>query len=138
MVIHKIKNIKSDENELRKFGVIVGTFLGLLGGLFLWRGRDYYFYFFILSVVFLVPALISPVILKPVHKIWMTIAILLGWLMTRIILIVLFYLVVTPIGLLTKLFGKDFLDRKFNADTNSYWMPREAFEFDKKNYENQF
>jgi hypothetical protein len=68
----------------------------------------------------------------------MTLAILLGWLMTRIILIILFYLVVTPIGLLAKLSGKDFLNRKFNREAQSYWIPRKATTTDKGNYEKQF
>jgi hypothetical protein len=68
----------------------------------------------------------------------MTLAVLLGWLMTRIILTILFYLVVTPIGLLAKLSGKDFLNRKFNREAQSYWIPRKATTTDKRNYENQF
>ena len=77
-------------------------------------------------------------LLKPLHKLWMTLAVLLGWLMTRIILIVLFYLVVTPIGLLARVCGKDFLNRDFDRKVNSYWIPRKTIPFDRKSYERQF
>ena len=92
MLIKEIKNIKSGKSELRKFGITIGIILCLLGGLLLWREKDYYFYFLILSTVFIFPGLVLPILLKPVHKAWMTLAVLLGWLMTRAILSVLFFL----------------------------------------------
>ena len=92
----------------------------------------------IIATLFLSLGVILPTLLKPLHKLWMTLAVLLGWLMTRIILIILFYLVVTPIGLLARLSGKDFLNRTFNKDAHSYWIPRKTTPSDKKTYENQF
>ncbi len=138
MIIEEIKNIKSGKRELRKFGIVVGIVLGLLGVLFLWRGKDTYSYFLILSAAFLILGLAVPILLKPIHKVWMTLAELLGWLMTRVILSVLFYLVVTPIGLLARLSGKDFLDSKFDRNANSYWIPKGTVKFEKSNYERQF
>jgi len=132
------EDIKSGKSELRKFGIILGIFFGLLGGLFLWREKDYYFYFFIISGAFLVLGLAVPILLKPIHKIWMTLAILMGWLMTRVILIVLFYLVVTPISVLGRCFNKKFLELTFNQDMDSYWIPQKTSKFQKGNYEKQF
>jgi len=138
MIIEEINNIRSGRNELRKFGITMGIVLGLLGGFFLWRGKVYYSSFFIISTLFLFLGLVLPVLLKPIQKIWMVLAILMGWFMTRIILIILFYLIVTPIGLLARLFGKDFLNTKFNRNLDSYWIPKKTITFDKRNYENQF
>jgi len=138
VIIEEIKNIKSGKRELRKFGITVGIVLGLLGGLFLWRGRDTYSYFLILSAAFLLLGLVVPILLKPIHKVWMTLAVLLGWLMTRVILSVLFYLVVTPIGLLARLFRKDFLELKFNGNGDSYWIPKGKVKFERSDYERQF
>lgn len=138
MITKEIKNIKSGRSELRKFGITVGIVSGLLGGLFLWREKDYYFYFLVLSGAFFLLGIVVPILLKPIHKIWMTLAILMGWFVTRLILTLLFYLVVTPIGLLGRLFGKDFLDLKFDRNTDSYWITREVSKFGTKNYENQF
>lgn len=136
MIIEEIKSTKSERAELRSFGITIGIVLGLLGGLFLWRGKDYFPYFFILSAAFLLLGLVVPIALKVIHKVWMTLAMLLGLLMTRVILSLLFYLVVTPIGLLARLFGKDFLNLKKNAD--SYWIPKNAVKFERSNYERQF
>ena len=138
MIIEEIGNIKSGRKELRKFAITVGIVLGLLGGLFFWRGRDYDSYFLILSAALLLLGLVVPILLKPIHKVWMVLAVFLGWLMTRVILSVLFYLVVTTIGLLARLFGKDFLDLKFGRNADSYWIPKERIEFKRSDYERQF
>ena len=138
MIIEEIKNIKSGKRELRQFGITIGLVLVLLGLWLLWRDKEGGYLLLIIATLFLSLGLILPKLLKPFHKLWMILAILLGWLMTRIILIILFYLVVTPIGLLAKLSGKDFLNKKFNRDAQSYWIPRKAPSPEKRNYENQF
>ena len=129
---------QGERTILRKFGLTIGTVLCLLGILFLWREKAWYVYLLVFSLVFLFLGLFKPILLKPIHKVWMILAVLLGWFMTRVILCVLFFLVVTPIGLLARLSGKDFLDLKFNKNVNSYWIPRNAIRHKKKNYENQF
>ena len=138
MIIEEIKDIKSEKKELRQFGMTMGIAFALLAGLFLWREKDYYFYLLILSLMFFFTGLTLPLILTPLHKIWMTLAILMGWFATRLIMILLFYLVVTPIGLLTRLCGKDFLDTKFKKNVNSYWIPRKEIKSERSNYERQF
>ncbi len=138
MLLDEIKAIKSGKTELRKFGITLGIVFGLLGGLFLWREKSYYFYLFILSAFFLFFGLVLPVLLKPIHKIWMGLALVLGSIMTRVILSVLFYLVITPLGLISKLSGKDFLDLKFDKSASSYWIQRKKITFEKSNYEKQF
>lgn len=139
MVIEEIKNIKSGRNELRKFGITMGIVFMLLGGLFWWRGKDYYFYFLVICIIFLFLGLVIPFFLKPIHKIWMSLAVLMSWVTTRVMLSLLFYLGITPIGLLARLFGKDFLGMKFNrAMADSYWIPKEKRKFDRNDYEKQF
>ena len=138
MLLSEIKNIKSGKAELRKFGITLGIVFGLLGGLFLWRDKPCYFYLFLLSVFFLFFGLVLPAFLKPIHKIWMGLALVLGSIMTRVILSVLFYLVITPLGLISRLSGKDFLDLKFNKSASSYWIQRKKVIFEKANYEKQF
>jgi len=138
VTVEGIKNIESGRKELRRFGLTMGIVLGLLGGLSWWRATDYYSCFFILSIASLLLGLAVPMLLKPVHKIWMTLAILMGWLMTRILLSILFFLVFTPMGLVARLFGKQFLDLKIDKKRRSYWNYREAREFKKIEYERQF
>lgn len=137
-IVEKIKNIKSTKQELKKFGIALGIFFGLLGSFLLWRGKESSFDILILSGVFFFLGLIIPLLLKPLHKIWMTIAILLGWFMTRVILIISYYFVITPIGLLGRLFGMKFLDLQFKKDVDSHWIPRKDNIVKKNNYERQF
>ena len=138
MLLDEIKNIKSGKPELRKFGITLSIVFGLLSGLFLWREKPHSFFLFILSAFFLFFGLVLPTLLKPVHKIWMGLALVLGSIMTRVILSVLFYLVITPLGLISKLSGKDFLVLKFDRSAASYWIQREKVKFEKANYEKQF
>ena len=138
MIIDEIKNIKSGRKELRQFGLTIGTALALLGGFFLLRGIGNYLFLFIASGLLLLLAFLAPLPLKPFQKIWMTFAILMGWVVSRIILIVLFYLILTPLGLTSRLFGHRFLDRKIEPDRPSYWNLRESKKFTPSDYEKQF
>ena len=61
----------------------------------------------------------------------------LGWMNTKIILTLIYFLVITPLALLFKLIGKDPMERKITA-TETYWKNVEKREFDKKNYRRQF
>ncbi len=134
----KMKNINSGKSQLRNFEIAAGIILGLLGGLFWWRQNSCYPYLLVLSAVFLLSGLLLPNLLRPIYKVWMLLALLLGWFTTRVILIVLFYAVVTPIGLLAKLFKKDFLNLKFGHNVDSYWIYRQKTKFTKEDYEKQF
>jgi len=142
MLIEDIKKIKSEKSDLRKFGLSVGMALGLLGWLFWWREKDFYSYFLFVSLMLISLGLIAPAALKPFQKVWMTVAVVIGWFMTRLILSVLFYAVITPIGLISKVSGKEFLDKKFDKHANkkvsSYWVHRKETLFDKNRYEKQF
>ena len=139
MLIEEIKNIKSSKKELRKFGITVGIVLGLLGG-FLWlKGKDWYYILLALSFFLLFFGIILPIALKPIQKIWMSLALILGWIMTRVILSLMFYLVFFPIGMLARIFGKDFLDQKRDTDVKSYWILRKSEpQRPKEAYEKQF
>ena len=138
MVVQDIRNIKSGKRELRKFGLTVGIALGVFGGLFLWRGKDFFDILFYIGGAFILLGLTAPIVLKPVQKVWMSIAIMLGWVMTRVILCILFFLVVTPIGLIARLFGKGFLDLKLDPDASTYWVQKRSPRTDKSDYEKQF
>jgi hypothetical protein len=132
------ENIKSNKKELRKFGIIFSLVLALWGGLFLWRARDYYLYFFIFAAAFLLLAIVMPTLLKPVHKAWIIFSFLISWLISTIILIILFLFIFTPIGVILRLFGKDFLDIKISTSQKSYWNYRKLKDYDKQKYEQQF
>ena len=91
-----------------------------------------------IGVLLILFGLILPTILKPLNKIWMILAVILGWFMSRLILFILFYIVITPIGFFLKLLGKDFLHRKIDNNSHSYWETREKKLAEQIDYERQF
>lgn len=137
-MLEEIKKIRSERKELRGFGITIGIILFVLGGYLWWRGNDSYLIIFIISGVFLFFGLLFPFILLPVHKVWMTLAILIGFIMTRVILSFLFYFLISPLSLVSRLFGRKFLDLGFIPGENSYWIYRSQKPFSKESYEKQF
>lgn len=137
-MIEEIKNIKSEKSDLRKFGVTIGLFLLILSGILFWKGRDTFEITLIFGVALCVLGLAIPVVLKPIHWIWMVLAAILGWIMTRVILSVLFYVVITPIGLFARLSGNRFLDLAWDKSKDTYWNYRTTKQLDSEDYERQF
>jgi hypothetical protein len=138
MLIEEIRNIRSTKKDLRNFGLSVGIVLLFIGGLLLYYKKDAYPYLVILGVFLISSGLIVPSILTPFHKVWMTFATIMGWIMTRVILGIMFYAVFTPIGLIARLFGKRFLDVKIDKSKESYWHYRDAKDIEKRDYTKQF
>lgn len=133
------KNIKSGKKELREFGLTIGAILAVLGGLVLWRGKkDVSQYLIVSGILFISSGLMLPGILKPLQKIWMGISVVMGFFVSRIILFILFYAVLTPIGLIARVLGKDILDQKIDKSGESYWRNRETVTKTKESYENQY
>ena len=138
MLKEEIKNIKEDQTTLRKFGLTVGTVLLLAGIVLYLTGKSSSVVIGGSGVLLILFGLILPRILKPLNKIWMILAVILGWFMSRLILFILFYIVVTPIGFFLKLMGKDFLRRKSDKNSKSYWETRDKKIAEQIDYERQF
>ena len=92
----------------------------------------------IIGIILLVSGLVIPIILKPIYFLWMIFATILGWIMTRVILSLLFYIIVTPIGLIPRFFGKQFLELRWDKSKESYWNFRTNEDIQKENYKKQF
>lgn len=136
-ILQEIKDIKSGRKELRDFGLTIGTVLVCIGGLNLWHRHSWGFYFIAVGVILIFLGFAAPPLLSPLQKSWMMLAVLMGWVMTRIILSLLYYGMVTPIGLLAqKVRRRFFVKRKEPAET--YWITREYNEKDMTRYEKQF
>ena len=135
-MIKEIKNIKSKKSDLRKFGIIVGTVLLIIAGLLFWKEKESFQLFLAIGIVLFVAGIAIPFTLKPIYWVWMVFATILGWFMTRVILSLLFYVIITPIGLIARLFGKQFLGLKMDGSKQSYWSMRKVET--SKNYEKQF
>ena len=78
----------------------------------------------IISFLFLFLGLVNSKILTPLNKLWFRFGLFLGKIISPIIMGVIFFLVVTPIGLLMRFFGKDVLNLKLNKKKSSYWIEK--------------
>ena len=138
MLLAEIKSIKGTKPELRKFGLTIGIFLLVIAGFLFWKQRPSFPYFAYIGGGFALLGLTAPIILKPIYKVWMSFAVVMGFVMTRVILTVLYFGMFTPIALLTKLLGKDLLDQRLDKNAASYWVQRPATIFVPKSAENMF
>jgi hypothetical protein len=111
------------KSELRKFGLTIGVAFAIFGGLLFWRDKPFWIYLEFVAAAFILAALLVPGLLRPVERIWMKVAHILGIVMTHIILTLAYFLVITPIGLIMRLFGRDPMRRKFDRSASSYWIP---------------
>ena len=134
----EIKNIKSNKKALREFGLTIGVILVILGTVAFWRGKAAYPYLYITGASFIVLGLASPAILKPLQMAWMAVSIVIGFFMSRLLLLSLFYCVVTPTGLVMKILRKDILDEKIEKEKASYWKMRGEEAKSKESYEKQY
>jgi len=78
----------------------------------------------IVSIIFLILGLLNSKILTPLNKIWIRFGILLGKIVSPIVMGIVYFGVVTPIGLIMKLFGKDILNLKIDKNKNTYWSSK--------------
>lgn len=125
-----------EKSKLKEFGLTMAAFLSLLNLFLFWRRGEIFVPITLFSVLFLFFSFIGTGILKPVYQIWMAFSLVMGKCVTALILAVLFYLVLTPMGLLMKLLNKDLLGLKFNRRKNSYWVPKD--QSSESSYEKQF
>lgn len=138
MVIEEIKNIAATRKNLQVFGLSVGFVSVLIAAFLFWEKSAAYPAFFAAGIVLIGSAAIAPIVLKPVYLVWMAMAAILGWIMTRVILGILFYFVLTPIALIAKLFGKQFLELKWGKNQATYWNDLQTREINRDRYKNQF
>ena len=100
MFKEEFKHIKETEKDLRKFGLTVGGVLAIIAAVLFYFAKPSVVYFAIIGGILILLGLAFPQVLKPLNKIWMGMAIVLGFVMSRVILTILYYLVLTPIAFL--------------------------------------
>ncbi len=114
-------SMNSTEKRLRGFGLVMAGALAVIGVLGLLRDRGWWPAAAGLAGAFALSGLGLPGILKPVEWFWMKLAAVLGFVVTHVILTVFFFLVITPAGLLMRLFGKDPL-RMRSSKCSTCWV----------------
>ena len=126
----KKNNIKISSN--RSFGIVFFVVFLLISIYPIINDQDIRVWSLIISLIFLILGIINSNILTPLNKVWFKFGILLGSFVSPIVMGVVFFLVVTPISLLMKLFGKDVLNLKYQNE-KSYWIEKSLIKSKMKN-----
>jgi hypothetical protein len=123
----------------REFGLIVGGIFVLLGGWWLYRGKflNVAQIFLPIGALLVLLGLIWPRALVLPNRAWMLLAEGLSFVTTRIILGLVFFLMVTPIGMIKRLSGWDPLSRRAGR-SESYWKPYSERQRDRRHYEKMY
>ena len=118
----------------RSFGIVFFLVFLLIATYPLINGDELRLWSLIMSIIFLVLGLLNSKILNPLNKLWFKFGIILGKIISPLVMGIIFFLVVTPIGLLMRLLNKDLLNLKFN-NNSSYWIEKTG---PKSKMKNQF
>ena len=107
----------------RSFGIVFFIVFFLIATYPLINGNEIRLWSLVVSIIFLLLGLINSKILNPFNKLWFKFGIFLGKIISPLIMGIIFFLVVTPIGFLMRLLNKDLLNLKFN-NNSSYWIEK--------------
>ena len=126
------KEIKISSNK--SFGIVFSIFFLLISVYLLLNNNPIYYWSLFVSFIFLVLGLMNSKILSPLNLLWFKFGILLGKIVSPVVMGIIFFLVVTPISIILKIFRKDVLNLKFN-NNKTYWIVKDG---PKSNMKKQF
>ena len=118
----------------RSFGIVFFIFFLIIALWPLLNNHEIRLWSLIISLIFLILRILNSKLLSPLNKLWMRFGLLLGRIVSPIIMGIIYFFVVTPTGLIMKIFRKDLLSLKKN-DEKSYWIEKND---EKSNMKNQF
>ena len=128
-----MKDIKVGSN--RNFGIVFSIVFLLISLYPILESGDIRVWSLVVSFIFLILGIVNSKILSPFNKLWFKFGLLLGKFVSPLIMMIIFFFVVTPIGILMRLFRKDVLNLKFNNKKETYWIEKKG---PKSKMKNQF
>lgn len=123
------------KNNNKSFGITFSLFFFLLFLYFFFKHEIINFILISISILFLILGLINSKLLSPLNKAWTKIGILLGHIVSPFVMGIIYFCIVTPIGLILKALKKDILEIKTKNDVKTYWKNKEI---SKSSMKNQF
>jgi len=115
---------KIEVGSERNFGFVFFVFFLLVGTFPLLQDNNVHYWALAISIIFLALALLAPKTLSLPNKLWFKFGQLLGTVTTPIIMMLIYFLTVVPIGIIARLAGKDLLRQKFEKEAKTYWLER--------------
>lgn len=107
---------------MRKYGLVMFAALAVISGLLFWRERPAWVFTAVPSLLFLIFALVLPKALGSAETLWMKLAAVLGFIMTNLLLFLVFLIAIIPIGLLLRVLKKTPIPKGFSKHVSSYWL----------------
>ena len=118
-----MNKIKISSN--RNFGLVFFVVFLIVGILPLTSGESIRIWSTTISFIFLILGLVNSKLLTPLNKLWLKLGIILGSIIAPIVMGVVFFLVVTPIGFVMRILGKDLINKKYDKKIKTYWIDRD-------------
>ncbi len=118
------RQTEEERSSERSLGLTFAAVLALIGAVKLYRGNDWGLYWLAAALPFLACAFLWQAPLRPLNLIWHRFGLLLFHVVNPIVMAIVFYATVVPIGLLLRLVGKDPLRLKLDREAASYWLER--------------
>ena len=128
--MEQTKDIKLGSN--RSFGIVFFIVFLLVGFYPMLNDENARVWSLVIALIFLTLGLLNSKLLLPLNKMWFKFGMLLGKIVSPLIMGIIFFFVVTPIGLIMRMLGKDLLNLKFNSQ-KSYWIKRDSVKSKMKN-----
>ena len=112
------------QSSNKSFGLLFFAVFLIIGLWPLKNGESLNFYFIIASVVFLILGLLNSKLLSPLNKSWIKLGEILGIIIAPIVMSLVYFVILTPISIIVRVFGKDLLGLKFLKEKETYWIKR--------------
>ena len=119
-----ISHYKIKAGTERNFGFVFAAIFAIIGLFPLWYGENIRLWACIITLIFLFFGIFLPKVLILPNKLWFKLGSFLGAIVSPIIMGMIFFLTVTPTGMIMRLLGKDILNQKINKTIKSYWIKR--------------
>jgi hypothetical protein len=120
-----ISNIEAKKSTEKSFGYVFSFIFFLVSLYLFFTSRGLYIWAILISLIFLMAALFYPKALNIPNELWFKFGIFLGSIIAPIIMMLVFFIVVAPTGIIMRLLGKDLLKQKLDNSVESYWEKRE-------------
>ena len=112
------------QSSNKSFGLLFFVVFLIIGLWPLKNGENLNFYFIATSIIFLVLGLINSKLLTPLNKSWIKLGEILGIIIAPIVMALVYFVILTPVSLIVRMFGKDLLSLKLLKEKETYWIER--------------
>ena len=112
------------QSSNKSFGLLFFVVFLIIGLWPLKNGENLNFYFITISIIFLILGLINSKLLTPLNKSWIKLGEILGIIIAPIVMALVYFVILTPVSLIVRIFGKDLLSLKLLKEKETYWIER--------------